>query len=219
MFALKKMFYCLSAVILLAFASLSFAEPIQGTVSLDRFFRYDIDIKKLTFDKEGRVLNLMAQMQDPSATTDNVNDFDQFFALGNVYVVPKGYDSVIREFDKYQKMAKPEFNGLPWLGVLPFAKEDIPKVMFQDGLNKVKQCMKEQGVTLPDKIARFIIFKANVPPQNFVYDYVFRDESAPVNKCQEVLYMPEQGTCNFGMAVNCHFEMETLKNNPAKSVK
>lgn len=221
MLVTRTLLASLITCVVVTLSSLSFAEPLVGKpsnidqVNLDTFFRNDLDIKRLVFDKNSQVLNLMAQMKDPSARTDNVNQFDQFIAIGALVYFTKVF-SVMSEFDKLQTVSNRRFYGDPWVGVFPFSQSDIPTMSFQEGLRHVKQCMAKQGHTLQDKIARIVLYKAILPPNHFVYDYIFPASETTPSRCQEVLYLPTEDFCTYGLIVNCHFEVNDTSISNAK---
>jgi hypothetical protein len=143
-------------------------------------------------------LNLHAQMKDPAGKTQDVNDFDDFIALG---VINSTQHTVIAEFDATQKIIQKVEYDQPWIGVSPFSQSEIPAMTLQEGFAAVKACI---GHT-PDEITRVAIYKTQLSKE-IVYDYVFLDPSLSANRCQEYLYLPAKNECQVGTIASCHLD-------------
>jgi hypothetical protein len=180
----------------------AYSKSVEPT-DVDKLFK-KIDLTKLTGTNHAH--NLMAQLSDPAASTDNINDMNDFIALS----VNTNNQTIIVEFDKNQNISKKITMPMPWVGVANFHKKEIPDTSLQEGLQAVRSCMSEKGTTLSEQITRVAIYKT-LNTQQIVYDYVFKNENLPDGFCQEMLYTPDTRDCEAGMQVTCHYTVTEPK--------
>lgn len=167
-----------------------------ANLDVDHYLR-TVDLTKLV--NQNTVRNLSAQLIDPLATTDKVDDMTDFFAIA----VNDASDTTLTEFDTLQTILKQSIVHQPWVGVGDYAQSDIPRTTLQEGLDLVKTCMAAKGHALSGQIHRVTVYKI-VQNQQMIYDYIFQDASLPPNQCQEILFAPSIGDCQIGLKVNCH---------------
>lgn len=174
------------------------AQPQQ---SIDDFLK-SADLKKI--NSTDRVVNLIAQLHDPDSSVTRVSDFNDFIAISTI---TDNTQTIVSEFDGSQKIVNQRVFDLPWMGVTSYTQKDIPALTLQEGFDRLKACMKSKGEQIPDTMTRAIIYKA-VFGQQFVYDYVLSAPIFPQGVCQEVLYNTETNECDWGMVVNCRFNVD-----------
>lgn len=193
------------SIICLSIASPLFAADTEH-YTLDSFFQ-KIDLYKLT--KQYKVQNLMAQMEDLTASTDNVDDFKDFIAITSWKKLGGG--TSFTEFNlKQKKVRPPRHEDESWMGSDFFSQKEINKkklnkIGLQDGFNKVRVCMARKGILLSKQMTRVVIYKS-VRSQEIIYDYVFIDPNLMTGVCQEAIYSPVTGECDLGMRVDCHVD-------------
>jgi len=201
---IKPKYFIFACLVLLALCQKGFCEPTLTKVNLDKFFRQDLRLQRLVDTPQA--VNLMAQMNDPEGLTDDVNNFDQFVAIAT-FPLPK---TIITTFDKNQKISSKFTYYIPWVGVSSYRPSDIPKMSFQEGFKNLKRCMEKRGIVLPEKMARFVVYKT-IYNTEYIYDYVIPRESAA--GCQEYLYAPVSNVCSIGMPTYCHYEQDFSSHN------
>lgn len=201
----RSVFISTVLFLLLSLITTSAYSQYREKINIDRFLK-NVDLIK--FIGKNHPANLGAQMRDPNASTRNVDELENFLAIGVLY--PEN-NTVMTEFGIDQQIINTKTFDSPLLGVMEFSQKEIPMISLQQGLESLRTCMANQGVGVPEKITRLFIYKT-VNTSDIVYDYVFK--YGP-HACQEVLYTPAKGMhpeqCQMGMAVNCHFEMTGRK--------
>lgn len=180
-------------------SSFKFTDRIK--INVDSLFKTADFVKIIGTDK---VLNLMAQMSNPKATTPNINELNEFIVLSTVQ---PDYYTVIASFDKDQKIIKKVTYDEPWLGVSYLSQNELPSLTLQDGLQLANACMLNKGQQIPDQVARVVIYKT-INTQQIIYDYVLRNPKAKPGVCEEVLYSPATGECQNGLRPRCHYDVE-----------
>ena len=129
-FMYKKLFFLM--LILLSCASFA--------VDVDAVLR-NADLPKLI--NSDMVLNLHAQLKDPTKHTHLVSRFNDFVALSSL----SNYNTIITEFNAKQEMLHTQTVESPWIGVMLFKPKVSDKLMtLQAGYEQVQQCMANQGI-------------------------------------------------------------------------
>jgi len=168
-------------------------------MDVDNFLR-TVDLKQIIHTN--RVVNLSAQMSDPNTNTTNVNDLNDFLAMGT-----KSEGDIktwIAEFNSQLNVLDQKQYNAPWIGVDHFTQNQIPKLNLQDGLELVKSCIATKTHTpIPTQIHRIVLYKT-IQTKNIVYDYVFVMPKLTPGTCQEILYIPETNDCEWGAQTLCH---------------
>lgn len=172
-------------------------------IDVDNFLR-TVDLTKIIYTNNA--VNLVAQLSDPTASTVNIDEMTDFFAMGSK---DKGLiNTWLVEFNNQSEALAQKNYRLPWIGVGKFIQSEIPKVKLQDGLQLVKSCIATKMLRpAPEKIHRVVIFKA-IQTNQMVYDYVFVTPRLPAGQCQEILYTPDTGDCQMGIVVACHTSVD-----------
>jgi hypothetical protein len=191
----KMLFLC----VMIGFLSTAYSQT--NSFDTDKFLR-TIDLQKLL--EKNKALNLIAQLSDPSASTSNVDDMDDFIGIANIDT-----GSIFTEFDRYQDILQQIRMPFPWIGVAEFKQHQIPAITLQQGFESVQSCMAQQGEPVSNTISRVVIYRT-INSSHIVYDYLFTDKQLPWGTCQEVLYDPIGKNCEYGMIDNCHIDMSTV---------
>lgn len=165
---------------------------------IDTFFRH-LDLNKLV--GTDKVLNLAAQMSDPSASTTRLNELNEFLAIA---AVPPDYNATITRFDQEEKIIRRIDYQLPWIGVDQFSPDELPALSLRDGMQLVQACMVSKGEPLLEQVSRVVVYKT-LNKSEMIYDYVFKDPYLSEDFCQEMLYSPATGDCQKGREVFCHY--------------
>lgn len=150
------------------------------------------------------VLNLRAQMSNPTASTRSVNDLDNFVAMTVPDSEPARTEFV--EFDKNQKILQKATFGSPWMGVAHFTQSEIPPMSLQDGMDMMRSCLlkKKRPIKTPDEITSVVLYKT-LNTNNVVYDFIFKNPAT--SQCHEYLYVPANKDCFTGHPVACHLDI------------
>lgn len=196
---IKKIFLGLIALFLL---NTAYGQSTKNDFDTDKFLR-TIDLEKLIF--KNKSLNLIAELSSPRASTSDVNDMDEFFAIGS----PDNSSTIITQFDRFQDILHQVDTPEPWVGVTPFKQTQIPLMTLQQGFDAAQQCMAKKGTPISNSMTSVTIYRTL--QSSMVYDYTFTDSGLPTGFCQEVLYVPSKQDCAFGMVVFCHMDMSTLE--------
>ncbi|TAK77618.1 MAG: hypothetical protein EPO11_02455 [Gammaproteobacteria bacterium] len=152
-----------------------------------------------------KAVNLGAQYQNPNASTNDVNNFNDFIAVGDL-PWPIAHTNMT-SFDANQTILHNRTRYQSWVGVANFKQDEIPDVSLQDGLMAVQVCMQQHRNPTPsDQVAHVIIYKT-LNTARIVYDYAFIDPALTKGHCQEVLYTPATKSCEEGAVTMCHLNL------------
>lgn len=185
---------------------------IAESENVDSILRH-ANLPKLIGTNEA--VNLAAQPLDPKGSSNNVNTFNNFVALG--VVSSPSVQTNMTSFNKKQIILQKTSMAGPWIGVARYTQNEIPNVLLQTGFMDVQACMSKKGTPTPSKeVTNVVIYKALKDAQ-FVYDYSFKIPNKTF--CQEVLYIPATKSCTFGMQKSCHIiiNKSMFKANKIKS--
>lgn len=185
--------------VLLFLLCTSYAFARNQTIDVDNFLR-TVDLKKIIYTD--KAVNLHAQLSDPNASTTNVDDLNDFLAIGSKSTGI--IDTLITEFDIQSNILAKKTYRLPWIGVGKFMQSEIPALKLQDGLSLVKSCIAIKMLRpAPEKIHRIVLYRT-LQTHQIIYDYLFVMKTLPDGICQEILYTPDTGNCEMGMQTTCH---------------
>jgi len=181
----------------------------SATTSIDAVLK-QADLMTLIGTDE--VVNLVAQFRDQNASTDNVNNFDNFVAIG---VLPSPVTHInSADFDASQTVLKETKRMGSWIGVANFKQNEIPELSLQDGLIALQACMqRHRNPTPTNRVTNVTLYKTLNTAQ-VVYDYAFVDPALPKGSCQEYLYLPSAKYCEEGTVTSCHLNIVTLGKTP-----
>ncbi|MHB1948445.1 MAG: hypothetical protein ACYCQI_10075 [Gammaproteobacteria bacterium] len=168
----------------------------------------------VTIIGQADALNLRAQTTNPSASTRNVDDLDNFVVMAVPDSEPARTEYA--EFDKNQKILHKATYGTPWIGVAPYTQDELQNLMgLQEGMDKLKPCLlkKKKPVKTPDEISGVVIYKTQ-NTNAIIYDYIFKNPAT--SQCHEYLYVPTTDYCFVGYPVACHLDINDPLNRNGK---
>lgn len=193
--SINTVFLCVFLFIIsMTSTSIGYSSESTSIGKVEKLFR-TMDVKKISGNDFIRFLE--AKFLNPNASTNDVNQFDSFSLMTDKKLILDQLRYTV--FDANQHIIHTYSLPGPWVGVDQFRQAELPKMTFEEGLVLTKMSPCSRGLK---KVVRFIIYKTQ-NSQQIVYDYIFQDPTLPKNKCQEVLFTPEDKTAQQGMVVNC----------------